>query len=77
MQDPSHMVFLMGEDETPTEELKLRQAAEEQAERDQVADADSEAEAKRHERRADKAGYLREKLEERERSEQDADDASD
>jgi hypothetical protein len=62
----------MPADDPPTEELKLRQLAQEQAERNQEAGADNDAEAQRHRRRADKAGYLRRKLEERERSEQEA-----
>ncbi len=60
-----------GED-PPTEELRLRQLAQERAERDELADAANEADAQRHRRRADKAGYLRRKLEERERSERQA-----
>ena len=59
---------MAGED-PPTEELKLRQLAQERAEREQVADAENDADALRHRRRADKAGYLRRKLEEREQSE--------
>ncbi|HWE13236.1 MAG TPA: hypothetical protein VG365_06985 [Solirubrobacteraceae bacterium] len=59
---------MTGED-PQTEELKLRQLAEERAEREQLADAENAAEAELHRRRADKASYLRRKLEERERSE--------
>ncbi len=62
----------MADEDPPTQELKLRQLAQERAEREQVADADNDAEAQRHLRRADKAGYLRRKLEERERSERAA-----
>ena len=62
----------MPAEDPPTQELKLRQLAEERAEREQLADAENEAEAQRHRRRADKAGYLRRKLEERERSERAA-----
>jgi hypothetical protein len=54
-----------------TAELKKRQLEQEVLEREQLSDADTEAEAERHRRRADKAGYLRQKLEERERSERD------
>jgi hypothetical protein len=64
--------FSMAGEDPPTEELKLRQLAQEHAEREQLADAENEAEAERHRRRADKAGYLRQKLEERERSEREA-----
>ncbi|HET8978214.1 MAG TPA: hypothetical protein VFN87_08645 [Solirubrobacteraceae bacterium] len=62
----------MAPDDPPTEELKLRQLAEERMARRRLKDADTEAEADRERRRADKAGYLRRKLEERERSERDA-----
>jgi hypothetical protein len=64
----------MPAEDPPTEELKLKQLAQERNERDQVAEAANEAEAQRHRRRADKAGYLRRKLEERERSEREAAD---
>lgn len=56
----------------PTHELRLRQLAQERAERERLADAETEADAQRHLRRADKAGYLRRKLEEREQSEREA-----
>lgn len=62
----------MDRDSPRTEELKHRQEAEEQAERDELDRAASDADAARHRRRADKAGYLRAKLEERERSERQA-----
>ncbi len=60
-----------GED-PPTQELKLRQLAQERAEREQLTEAENEAAALRHRRRADKASYLRRKLEQRERSEREA-----
>jgi hypothetical protein len=53
-------------------DIKRRQREEELAEREQLADADIGADAERHRRRADKARYLREKLEERERADQEA-----
>jgi hypothetical protein len=56
-------------DEPSTDELRRRQLAQERGEREQLADADTEADADRHRRRAEKAGYLRRKLEERRRSE--------
>jgi hypothetical protein len=68
------MVPGMSTEDPPTQELKLRQVAQERAEREQLADAENEADAQRHRRRADKAGYLRRKLEERERSEREAAD---
>jgi len=64
----------MPAEDPPTQELKLQQLAQEEAEREQLADADNDADAERHRRRADKAGYLRRKLEERERSEREAGD---
>jgi hypothetical protein len=60
-------------DEPTTEELRLRQAQEERAELLELARAQSDAEAKTHERRADKAGYLREKLEEQQQADRRAD----
>ncbi|MFZ0088733.1 MAG: hypothetical protein WAL63_04450 [Solirubrobacteraceae bacterium] len=62
----------MSTDESLTEELKQRQLSEEQAERSQLAAAETDAEADRHRRRAEKAHYLRRKLEEREQSERAA-----
>jgi hypothetical protein len=55
----------MGE-ELRTEELRLAQAERERSEREHAADAAEPAEAKAHERRADKAAYLKEKLAEAE-----------
>jgi hypothetical protein len=60
-------------DEEPTvEELKQRQLAQELAERDALDHADTGADADKHQRRADKARYLREKLQERERADRQA-----
>ena len=52
-----------------TEELKLSQLEREQAERRRARDVPDEDEAEQHERRAEKAKYLAEKLEERADSE--------
>jgi hypothetical protein len=58
------------EDREPTtEELKLREAGLELEERELAAESDTSSEADSHRRRADKAHYLREKLEQREESE--------
>ncbi len=54
------------------EKLKERQAAQEEVARDALADAVTDADAAKQERRADKARYLREKLQERERSDREA-----
>jgi hypothetical protein len=56
-----------------TEEMQLDQLQRERTERDQAGDAAEPAEEKTHERRADRAAYLRDKLAERARSEDDAD----
>jgi hypothetical protein len=57
------MVASMDEPEPTPEALRRRQQAQEEAERAAQADAPSEEKALTHERRADKARYLREKLE--------------
>ena len=57
-----------------TEELKLSQLEREQAERRRARDVPDEEEAAQHERRAEKARYLAEKLEERAESEREQDD---
>jgi hypothetical protein len=67
----------MSGDDPSVEDLQRRQRQQERLERDQIADADTGAEADRHRRRADKAGYLRRKLEQRQRAERDADDDPD
>ena len=56
-------------DEHKTEELKVLQAEREAAERNRAESAMDEDEVEQHERRADKARYLREKLEQRAESE--------
>jgi membrane protein len=48
-----------------TEELRLEQIERERQEHARAKQADEEPETETHERRADRAGYLREKLEER------------
>ena len=53
----------MDEGEPTPEALLRRQQAQEEAERVAQADAASDEKALTHERRADKARYLREKLE--------------
>lgn len=63
----------MADDEPDTTDLKRRQLEQEQLEREQLARSETEADAERHRRRADKALYLRRKLEERERSEHETD----
>jgi SAM-dependent methyltransferase len=58
-----------------TEELRAEQLARERAERELAQDPPQEEETAQHERRADKAKYLREKLEERAESEQAVSDS--
>ena len=60
----------MDEDPT-TQELRLRQAQREREERERAGQAISEEDTQTHERRADKAEYLRRKLAERGESERD------
>jgi hypothetical protein len=61
-------------DETNTEELKQAQIERAQAERRRAESVPDEDEAAQHDRRADKARYLAEKLEERAESERRDDD---
>ena len=56
-----------------TEEMRLEQIQRERSEREQATDSHEPAEEKTHARRADRAAYLREKLDERARSEDEAD----
>lgn len=61
------------EDPAPkTEELRIREAGHELEERELEQESDTSSEADSHRRRADKAQYLREKLEQREESERRA-----
>ena len=62
---------MMDEYEPTTEVLKRRQLAQEKAEREAKETAVSDAGALTHERRADKARYLREKLEQQSRADDD------
>jgi hypothetical protein len=63
-------------DEPTTEELRLRQLAHEREEREELGRAHSAADAEAHLRRADKASYLREKLEQQQQADRasEADD---
>jgi hypothetical protein len=61
----------VSEDPT-TQELRLDQIRREQAEREQAEKGVTPDDTGQHERRADKAGYLREKLEERAEAERQA-----
>ena len=62
----------MAEDHEPTtQELRAVQARRERAEREAADDAPTESGMRAHERRADKASYLEEKLAEQERSDEE------
>jgi hypothetical protein len=52
-----------------TEELRIEQIQRERSEREQAGEAIEEAEGRAHERRADRAAYLKSKLDERAKSE--------
>jgi hypothetical protein len=67
-------VLTVSDTDPKTEELKLSQLERERAERERAETAPDEDEAVQHERRADKARYLAEKLEERAESERRQDD---
>jgi hypothetical protein len=58
----------MDDEEPITRRLHDQQLAQEQAARDALAGAETEEEARADLRRADKARYLREKLEEQDRA---------
>ena len=62
---------MTGDPDPKTEELKLDQAARETLERQRASQAALDEETGAHDRRADKAAYLKEKLEERERAERE------
>jgi hypothetical protein len=55
-----------------TEEMKLEQLRREKGEREQADEATDSHEAVTHERRAERAAYLKEKLDERAKSEEEA-----
>ena len=56
-----------------TEELRVEQVQRELAEREQARDAPENAEERTHDRRADRAAYLKKKLEQRAKSEEELD----
>ena len=62
----------MTDEDPTTKELRLEQLRREAEERDRAGASIEEDEAEQHERRADKAGYLREKLEQRAEAERAA-----
>jgi hypothetical protein len=54
-----------------TKELRIEELSRERTEREQAQTAELDLEERQHERRAAKHAYLREKLEERARSEEE------
>jgi hypothetical protein len=60
------------EEDPTTQELRLDQLQREATERDRAEEAPDADDADQHERRAEKAGYLREKLEQRAQAEREA-----
>ena len=66
----------MSEEDPTTQELRIDQLQREATERERADAAIDEDEAEQHERRAEKASYLREKLEERADAERDATEQS-
>ncbi len=55
-----------------TEELRLEQIQRARSERERADEATESAEEKSHRRRAERAAYLKEKLDERAKSEEEA-----
>lgn len=54
-----------------TEELRVEQVQRELAEREQAEDSSEPAEERTHDRRADRAAYLKKKLDERAKAEEE------
>ena len=59
------------EEDPTTQELRIKQAEREQAEREAAAEGATPDDAEQHERRAERASYLKEKLEERAQAERE------
>ena len=62
----------MTEEDPTTQELRIKQRRREDEERERAERAPQEDDTAQHEARAEKAGYLAEKLEERARAEREA-----
>jgi hypothetical protein len=62
----------MDDEDPTTQELRVEQLARERVERESAERAPTPDAAEQHGRRAEKAGYLREKLEERAAAERDS-----
>ena len=62
------------EEDPTTQELRIKQAEREQAEREAAAEGATPDDSEQHERRAERASYLKEKLEERAQAERESGD---
>lgn len=62
------------EEDPTTQELRIEQAERERAERDAAEEGATPEDTEQHERRAERASYLREKLEERAQAERESAD---
>jgi hypothetical protein len=60
------------EEDPTTQELRLEQLRKEKEEREEERQSTTEDEAEQHERRAEKADYLKRKLEERAEAERES-----
>jgi hypothetical protein len=62
----------MSDEDPTTQELRIRQAQREEQERRQAEEEPTDDGTEKHARRADKADYLKRKLEERARAERES-----
>lgn len=62
---------IMADDDPSTEELSRRQLEQVKAAAEAMEASETEAETHKHERRAEKASYLREKLAEQQRADEE------
>ncbi|MEA2473414.1 MAG: hypothetical protein QOE06_1329 [Thermoleophilaceae bacterium] len=65
------------EEDPTTQEMRIEQLQRERVEREAADEGVTPEDTEQHERRAEKASYLREKLEERARSERESDRGDD
>jgi hypothetical protein len=65
------------EEDPTTQELRIEQLQRERVEREAAAESPMPDDTDQHERRAERASYLREKLEERARAERESDRGDD
>jgi hypothetical protein len=65
------------EEDPTTQEMRIEQLQRERVEREAAEEGVTPEDTEQHERRAERASYLREKLEERARSERESDRGDD